>query len=864
MKTDPICGMTVDEATALHAERDGQTHCFCSDHCRKKFLAKASTESSGHSCCGEKPKSTKTSGDCCGDAEKREQHDHAAHEHPHQPDAKEHSCCGGKSGGGSHSDSQHEHHHHDASVTPSAAAKYFCPMCPGVESDKPGDCPKCGMALERNPAWKPTARTIYTCPMHPEIEQEHPGDCPKCGMALEPKTIAAETDAEEDNAELRDMTRRFWVGAALALPVFIVAMAHLVPSWSHAEWVSGEVSRWGQFLLSTPVVLWAGWPFFVRGWRSLLNRSLNMFTLIALGVGAAFAFSAVAMLFPQAFPPATSHTGKPALYFEAAAVITVLVLLGQVLELRARSKTGSAIRALLKLAPKTARIVQDQEEFDAPLDSVRVGMRLRVRPGEKVPVDGIVLEGRTSIDESMITGEPMPVEKVGGDRVTGSTLNTTGSILMQAERVGSETVLARIVHMVGEAQRSRAPIQALADKVAGWFVPAVLAMAALTFIVWFVWGPEPRLAFAVTNAVAVLIIACPCALGLATPMSVMVGIGRGAQMGVLIRNAEAIEKLAQLDTLAVDKTGTLTEGKPKLAQVLPVNGFSETGLLRLAASLEQGSEHPLAHAVVVAAREQKLSLEAAKDFQSTTAGGVAGTVAGRRVLVGKPAFLRENGVAETSALESLAAPHQAEGATAIFAAVDGRAAGVLTVADPVKSTTPEALAELRELGVKVIMLTGDNPRTAEAVARKLGIADFQAGVTPHDKHEKVKSLKAAGRVIGMAGDGINDAPALAAADVGIAMGTGTDIAMESAGVTLVKGDLRGIVRAIRLGRAMMRNIRQNLFFAFIYNTVGIPVAAGVLYPFFGALLSPIIAGAAMSLSSVSVITNALRLRRSKL
>jgi P-type Cu+ transporter len=850
MKTDPICGMTVNEATALSAGRDGETFYFCSEHCRKKFLAQApSKESNGGSCCGGKAKAQDDANNCCDRKGQHEQHSRAEHRHG----AEEHSCCGGKAdhAGHSHADAHDHshHHHHGEAVTPSATAKYFCPMCPGVECDKPGACPKCGMALELNPAWKPATKTIYTCPMHPEIEQDHPGTCPKCGMALEAKTITPEV--VEDDSELRDMTRRFWIGTALTLPVFIVAMAHLVPAWSHAEWVSGDVSRWGQFLLSTPVVLWAGWPFFVRGWRSLVNRSLNMFTLIALGVGAAYVFSAVAMLFPQAFPPATSHTGKPAIYFEAAAVITVLVLLGQMLELRARSKTGSAIRALLNLAPKTARVIQGQEEFDVPLDSVRVGTRLRVRPGEKIPVDGVVLEGKTSIDESMITGEPLPVEKAPGDRVTGSTQNTTGSIVMQAEHVGSETVLARIVQMVGQAQRSRAPIQALADKVAGWFVPAVLVIAALTFVAWMMFGPEPRLAFAITNAVAVLIIACPCALGLATPMSVMVGVGRGAQMGVLIRNAEAIEKLAQLDTLAVDKTGTLTEGKPKLAHALPVNGFS-------------AAEHPLAHAVVVAARERQLSFEAPKDFQSTTAGGVAGTVAGRRVLVGKPGFLRENGITDIAALETLASPHQAQGATAIFVAIDGRSMGVLTVADPVKATTPQALAELRELGVNVIMLTGDNPRTAEAVARRLGIAEFQAGVTPHDKHEKVKSLKAAGRVVGMAGDGINDAPALAAADVGVAMGTGTDIAMESAGLTLVKGDLRGIVRAIRLGRSMMRNIRQNLFFAFIYNALGIPVAAGVLYPLFNLLLSPILAGAAMSLSSVSVIANALRLRSTKL
>jgi Cu+-exporting ATPase len=866
MKTDPICRMTVDEATALHAERDGQTHYFCSEHCRKKFLSQSAPAKAVDGCCGgAKAKPASDSADCCGGNEKHEHHDHAAHGHDHERGAEEHSCCGNKVGGATQSEAHHDHSHHhhaDAAVTPSAAAKYFCPMCPGVESDKPGACPKCGMALELNPAWKPAARIIYTCPMHPEVEQDHPGTCPKCGMALEAKTITPEV--VEDDTELRDMTRRFWIGTALTLPVFIVAMAHLVPAFSHAEWVSGDVSRWGQFLLSAPVVLWAGWPFFVRGWRSLVSRSLNMFTLIALGVGAAFAFSVAAMLFPQAFPPAAGHTGKPAIYFEAASVITVLVLLGQVLELRARQRTSGAIKALLGLAPKTARRVTPNGDEDVPIDAVHPGDLLRVRPGEKIPVDGEVVEGRTSVDESMLTGEPLPVEKVTGAKISGGTVNTTGGIVMKAERVGSETMLAQIVNLVAQAQRSRAPIQALADKVAGWFVPAVLAIAALTFVAWMVWGPEPRLAYAITNAVAVLIIACPCALGLATPMSVMVGVGRGAQMGVLIRNAEAIENLAKLDTLAVDKTGTLTEGKPKLAQVLPVGGFDEKDLLRLAASLEQGSEHPLAHAVVVAAQERQLLLEAAKDFQSTTAGGVVGTVAGRRVLVGKPAFLRENGVGDIADLETLGAPHQAEGATAIFAAIDGRAAGVLTVADPVKSTTPQALAELRELGVNVIMLTGDNPRTAEAVARKLGIADFQAGVTPHDKHEKVKSLKAAGRIVGMAGDGINDAPALAAADVGIAMGTGTDIAMESAGVTLVKGDLRGIVRAIRLGRTMMRNIRQNLFFAFVYNALGIPVAAGVLYPFFGALLSPIIAGAAMSLSSVSVIANALRLRSTKL
>jgi Cu+-exporting ATPase len=699
--------------------------------------------------------------------------------------------------------------------------------------------------------------------MHPEVEQDHPGACPKCGMALEPKLVAVE-ETEEDSRELRDMTRRFWFGAALTLPVFLIAMAHLVPSLSHAEWVNGGPSRWGQFILSTPVVWWAGWPFFARGWRSLMNRSLNMFTLIALGVGAAYTFSAVAILFPQMFPSAAGHAGNAAVYFEAAAVITVLVLLGQVLELRARQRTSGAIKALLGLAPKTARRITPKGDEDVSLDAIHPGDLLRVRPGEKVPVDGEVVEGRTSIDESMLTGEPLPVEKALGAKVSGGTVNTTGGIVMKAERVGGETMLAQIVNLVAQAQRSRAPIQALADKVARWFVPAVLAVATITFVGWMFSGPEPRLAFAITNAVAVLIIACPCALGLATPMSVMVGVGRGAQLGVLIRNAEAIEKLAQLDTLAVDKTGTLTEGKPKLTLVLPGPGFSEVDLLRAAASLEQSSEHPLAHAIVLSARERQLGLESAKDFQSMTAGGVSGTVAGRRVLVGKPAFLRENGVPDIAPLESLAASAQAEGATAIFVAIESRAAGVLTVADPVKATTPQALTELRALGVKVIMLTGDNARTAEAIAQKLGITDFQAGVTPQHKHEKVKSLKAAGRVVGMAGDGINDAPALAAADVGIAMGTGTDIAMESAGVTLVKGDLRGIVRAIRLGRAMMRNIRQNLFFAFVYNALGIPIAAGALYPLFKLLLTPVIAGAAMSFSSVSVIANALRLRKVKL
>jgi Cu+-exporting ATPase len=802
MAKDPICGMTVDAATALHAERNGETSYFCCEGCRKKFLEQNRPgevhsdppPGKGTSCCDGIEDMPNTASDCCPGAAEDQPRKGGANVHESGRPAAKGSCCGATQAGVPPSEASHDrshHAHHAGSAgTPSATAKYFCPMCPGVASDQPGDCPKCGMALERNPAWKPAARTLYTCPMHPEIEQDHPGDCLKCGMALEPKTVTPEL--EEDDSEIRDMTRRLWIGGALTMPVFLAAMAHLVPAWSQAEWAVGNSSRWGQFLFSTPVVVWAGWPFFVRGWRSLLNRSLNMFTLIALGVGAAYAFSVAAMLFPRAFPSGAGHSGKPAIYFEAAAVITVLVLLGQVLELRARQRTSGAIKALLGLAPKTARRVRPGGDEDIPLEAVQPGDLLRVRPGEKIPVDGEVVEGRTSVDEAMLTGEPLPVEKTQGAKVSGGTVNTTGGIVMKAERVGGETMLAQIVSLVAQAQRSRAPVQALADKVAAWFVPTVLAIAALTFVAWLWWGPEPRLAYAITNAVAVLIIACPCALGLATPMSVMVGIGRGAQEGVLIRNAEAIENLARLDTLAVDKTGTLTEGRPKLARVLALDGFAGNELLRLAASLEQGSEHPLAHSVVVAAREQKLSLDPAADFQSTTAGGVAGTVAGRRVLAGKADFLREQGVTGIERLESLAAPHQAEGATAILVAIDGRVAGVLTVEDPVKSGTTDALTELRKLGVRVLMLTGDNQRTAKSVAHKLGIEDFQAGVTPRDKHETLKSLQAAGGVVGMAGDGINDAPALAAADVGIAMGTGTDIAMESAGVTLVKGDLRGI------------------------------------------------------------------------
>ena len=697
----------------------------------------------------------------------------------------------------------------------------------------------------------------YTCPMHSQIERDRPGTCPICGMALEPKTITA--GGEGENIELRDMTRRFWIGTALTLPVFVLAMAHLFPN--APAWATGDISRWMQFVFTTPVVLWGGWPFFERAWESIRNRALNMFTLIAMGVGVAYLFSAVVMLAPNIFPASFQQHGKIDIYFEAAAIITVLVLLGQVLELRARSHTGAAIRALLGLAPRTARVVRNGQEIDVALDEVKRSDIIRVRPGEKIPVDGKIIDGRTSVDESMITGEPMPVEKTTGDRVIGATINQTGSFLMEAERVGRETVLSQIVEMVAQAHRSRAPIQGLADKVSAWFVPTVIAIAVITFIAWTLVGPEPRFAHAIVNAVAVLIIACPCALGLATPMSIMVGVGRGAQAGVLIKNAEAIELMEKVDTLVVDKTGTLTEGKPRLTTILVSEWQSENELLSAAAAVEQQSEHPLAAAIIRGAQDRHVPLARVANFQSSTGGGVSGEVNGKRVLVGKPQFLKSEDVRDLEELESKATELQAQGQTAIFVAINGRAAGILAVSDPIKESTPAAITHLHQLGIKVIMLTGDNERTAHAVAQQLGIDEVEAGVEPQHKHERVRKLRDQGHIVAMAGDGINDAPALAAADVGIAMGTGTDVAMESAGITLVKGDLRGIEKAIRLSRAVMRNIRQNLFFAFIYNALGIPLAAGALYPFFGILLSPIIAGAAMSSSSVSVIANALRLRR---
>ena len=762
--------------------------------------------------------------------------------------SSKHSCC-------------HSHDHHD-DAKPPTTAKYFCPMCPGVESDNPGDCPKCGMALERNPAWKAPTTTIYTCPMHPEVQLDHPGDCPKCGMALEPQTLSGES--EEDDDELREMTRRFRFCLVLTLPVFAVAMMHLIPAIGHAAWVNSPASRWMQFILSTPVVLWGAAPFFRRGWRSLITRHFNMWTLIMLGVGAAYLFSAVAMLAPQMFPASMQVHGKVGIYFEAAAVIVVLVLLGQMLELRARRRTGSAIKALLNLAPPSALRITDSGDEEVPLESVHIGDRLRVRPGDKVPVDGEVVEGSSSVDESMLTGEPIPVEKEAGSPVTGGTVNGTGSFFIEAKRIGSDTMLAQIVQMVAEAQRSRAPIQGLADKVASIFVPTVVLCSIVTFLLWWFVGPEPRLAHAIVNAVAVLIIACPCALGLATPMSIMVGVGRGAQEGVLVKSAEALERLEKVTTLIVDKTGTLTEGRPALMEVHPATDFDKDELLRLAASLESQSEHPLAAAIVAGAKERGLKLSNIEQFASITGGGVSGVSEGKRVLIGKAAFLTEQGVTGLEAFTETAAARQTEGQTAIFVAVDGASAGMLTVADPIKATTADAVADLKHLGIKIIMVTGDNQLTAASVAKHLHLDGFEAEVEPQGKINFVRQLHDRGEQVAMAGDGVNDAPALAQADVGIAMGTGTDVAMQSAGITLVKGDLRGIAKAIHLSRATMRNIRLNLFFAFAYNALGIPIAAGLLYPFFGLLLSPMLAGAAMSLSSVSVITNALRLRSLRL
>ncbi|MHB0926143.1 MAG: heavy metal translocating P-type ATPase [Gallionellaceae bacterium] len=799
---DPVCGMTVKPESPHRCEYRGVEYRFCSAKCLAKFQASPADYLDKHS-------STEP------------------------PQA--------------------------APVPVRDGPVYTCPMHPEVRQAAPGSCPKCGMALE--PASPPVPGAVeYTCPMHPEVVQSEPGSCPICGMALEPRNAPA-----EDNAELNDMTRRFWVSAALALPVFVMATVSDLFPFAIPDFVSMTMLQWIEFALATPVVLWGGWPIFQRGWASVVNRHLNMFTLIALGVGVAWTYSVVAMLLPGIFPPAMrSMMGTVPVYFEAAAVIMALVLLGQVMELRARSQTSAAIKLLLGLAPKTARIVRaDGNEEDIPLEQVQPGDVLRVRPGEKVPVDGVVLEGTSALDESMVTGESIPVEKTKDARLIGATVNGTGSLLMRAERVGADTLLAQIVHMVSEAQRSRAPIQRLADVVAGYFVPVVIGVALATLAIWGIWGPEPRLAHAIVNAVAVLIIACPCALGLATPMSIMVGTGRGATLGVLIKNAEALETMEKVNTLVVDKTGTLTEGKPKLTSVIPLDGFEEGVVLWLGASLERASEHPLAAAIVNGAQEKGITLTAVNEFRSFTGKGVAGTVEGRAVALGNLKLFEELQI-DAGELPARAETLRGDGQTVMLLAIDGKAAGLIGVADPVKASTPDAIRALHEEGVQVIMLTGDNRITAEAVAKKLGIDRIEAEVLPEQKASIVKQLQAQGRIVAMAGDGINDAPALAQAQVGIAMGTGTDVAMESAGITLVKGDLRGIVRAVRLSRATMKNIRQNLFFAFIYNVLGIPVAAGVLYPVFGLLLSPIIAAAAMSFSSVSVITNALRLNRVKM
>jgi P-type Cu+ transporter len=738
------------------------------------------------------------------------------------------------------------------------SALYTCPMDPEVRRDHPGPCPKCGMALESAVPVAPATRIEYTCPMHPEIVRPAPGPCPICGMALEPRTVAID---EEENPELVSMTQRFWVGVALTIPVLVLGMSDVIPGQPVERILSMRAIGWLELALATPVVLWGGWPFFERGWASLVSRSLNMFTLIALGTGTAYAYSLVAVFFPSAFPASfQTRNGQVPVYFEAAAAITTLVLLGQVLELRARSRTSAAIRSLLRLTPKDARLVRrDGTEIDVPVETITKGDVLRVRPGERVPVDGVVIEGSSSVDESLVTGEPIPIEKIGRSTVTGGTVNGTGSFLMRAERVGAETLLAQIVRMVSEAQRSRAPIQRLADRVSSYFVPTVVLAAVVTFLIWSVFGPAPKMAHALLNAVSVLIIACPCALGLATPMAIMVGTGRGALAGILVKNAEALEILGKVDTVVVDKTGTLTEGRPAVTAVIAGAGETELHVLRLASTLERASEHPLAAAVLAAAEERGVTPRHLTDFHSRTGRGVTGLVDGRNAALGNRALLDELHIS-ASELDERAKSIEANGQTVLFVASEGSVAGIIAVADPVKPTTREAIDTLHHQGIQVVIVTGDNRGTAEAVGRKLGIDDVRAGVLPDGKGAVVKQLQEGGRVVAMAGDGVNDAPALAQADVGIAMSTGTDVAIESAGITLVRGDLRGIARARALSRATMRNIRQNLFFAFAYNAVGVPVAAGVLYPFFGLLLSPIIASAAMTFSSVSVIANALRLR----
>lgn len=799
---DPVCGMKIEPskaaASALH---NGTTYSFCSHGCAAKFDADPEKFSGKNATA---PPAVKPSG--------------------------------------------------------GVATEYTCPMHPEVKRPGPGTCPKCGMALEPATIALPVAQVEYTCPMHPEVVRSGPGACPICGMALEPREITS----EEVNPELADMSKRFWISVALAAPLLALMVSELLPSKPLQHALTATVRAWIELAFASPVVLWCGWPFFERAGQSIIHRSPNMFTLIGLGAGSAYLYSVVATITPRVFPPSfRSQTGEIGLYFEPAAIIIALVLLGQLMELRARSQTSSAIRALLGLAPKMARRIDAQgAEADVPLDQVQVGDRLRVRPGEKIPVDGLALEGHSSVDEAMITGESIPVEKDAGAKVTAGTVNGTGSLIMRAERVGTDTLLSQIVRMVGEAQRSRAPIQKLADRVSAYFVPAVILAAVVTFIVWYVTGPEPRFAHALVNAVSVLIVACPCALGLATPMAVMVVTGRGAQAGILIRNAEALEVFRNVNTLIVDKTGTLTEGKPQLSSVIPLPGFDESDILKWVGSIERSSEHPLAAAIVAAAESRGILLENVDRFESMTGKGVIGEVAGRHIAIGNLELFRSLRI-DPEPLQKQAEALRREGQTVVLVAANAQPAGIVAVSDPIKSSTPEAIRELTSAGLKIIMITGDNATTAEAVAKKLGIA-FEADVLPERKAEVVKAHQQKGEIVAMAGDGVNDAPALAQADVGIAMGTGTDVAMQAGGITLLKGDLRAILRARHLSIAMMRNIRQNLFFAFVYNVIGVPIAAGVLYPFWGLLLNPMIAAAAMSFSSVSVIANALRLRAVKL
>jgi Cu+-exporting ATPase len=855
---DPVCGMRVDsESATAQQDYQGKTWYFCSEHCHNKFQADPA-----HYALPKTPTDP-----VCG-MEVSENSDHRTVYNGQNYFFCSSSCLvkfevdpESYTKTGAADKHQQEHGRPAEGAGKLDSTLYTCPMHPEIEQLGPGACPKCGMALESKGIPLVATKTEFTCPMHPEIIQDEPGSCPKCGMALEPRSV----EAEEDTSELDYMTRHFWVSAFLATPVFFGAMAAEFWPEAMAEIINPRYRQWFELVLATPVVIWGGWIFYVRAWQSLVTRNLNMFTLIGLGVSVAWIYSVTGVLLPGIFPGSVfNDMGVVPVYFEAAAVITTLVLLGQVLELSARSQTNAAIKMLLGLTPKTARVVHDDgSEEDIPMEHVKPGDTLRVRPGEKVPVDGTVVEGESNVDESMVTGEPLPVEKSTGDKLIGATVNGTGSLLMKAEKVGADTLLSQIVQMVADAQRSRAPIQKLVDIVSGYFVPIVVLAAIITFIVWNTWGPEPALAYAIINAVAVLIIACPCALGLATPVSIMVGTGKGAMAGVLIKNAEALEVMQKVDMLVVDKTGTLTEGKPELVSVIAADGFHEQDILRLAASLERASEHPLAEAIVRGAQERGSELAKTTDFQSVTGKGVMGMVEGHPVALGNIKLLESLNI-DVGDLPREADALRADGQTVMLLTIDGKAAGLIGVADPIKDSTPEAIRDLHNEGMKVVMLTGDSRKTAEAVAAKLNIDQVQAEVLPDQKAEVVKALQAEGRTVAMAGDGINDAPALAQAHVGIAMGTGTDVAMESAGVTLVKGDLRGIVRARRLSRATMRNIRQNLFFAFVYNSVGVPVAAGVLYPVFGLLLSPMIAAAAMSFSSVSVITNALRLRRANI